>query len=67
MNKEELAATDNHKIYIVHQDDVTRKEMKEKMNMLSQAMRSRSAEDLKEAMKQVIPSYRNQDEVNKDI
>lgn len=64
MNKEALIATSNHKIFIERQDSISEKEMEEKLNILIKALETKSYSDMIAAMKQVVPTYKDPDEVN---
>lgn len=64
MNSEELIATPNHKIFIEHQDIISQSEINEKLMILTKALNSKSITEIKKAMKQVIPTYKDPEEVN---
>ena len=64
MNSEELIATPNHKIYIEHQKSISQKELKKKLKILKGALKTESFSEIKKAMKQVIPTYKDPEEVN---
>lgn len=61
---EELIATKNHKIYIEHQSDISMKDIEKKLRVLRKALRSKSKNNIKKAMKQVIETYKDPHEVN---
>ena len=61
---EELIATKNHKIYIERQSDISIRDIEKKLRILRKALRSRSKNNIKKAMKQVIETYKDPQEVN---
>ena len=64
MNKEALIATSNHKIFIEKQDSISEKEIEEKLKILTQALVTKSYSYIVAAMKQVVPTYKDPEEVN---
>lgn len=64
MNSEELIATPNHKIYIEHQNNISEREIKKKLKILTKALKTKSYVKIKKAMKQVISTYKDPEEVN---
>ncbi len=64
MNSEELIATPNHKIFIEQQNGISQSEIEEKLEILLKAVESGSSEGIKEAMKTVVPTYREPNEYN---
>jgi len=64
MNSEELIATKNHKIYIEHQNNISEREIKKKLKVLKKALKTKSYSRIKIAMKQVVPTYKDPEEVN---
>ncbi len=64
MNKEALIATSNHKIFIEQQEDISENEIEEKLNILTQALKTKSYSNMIAAMKQVVPTYKDPEEVN---
>jgi len=64
MNNEELIATQNHKIYIEHQKNISKKEIDKKLKILNKALKTKSYTKIKKAMKQVVPTYKDPEEVN---
>jgi FlaA1/EpsC-like NDP-sugar epimerase len=61
---EELIATKNHKIYIERQSDISSRDIEKKLRILRKALRSKSKNNIKKAMKQVIETYKDPQEVN---
>ena len=61
---EELIATKNHKIYIERQSDISIRDIEKKLRILRKALRSWSKNNIKNAMKQVIETYKDPQEVN---
>ena len=59
MNSEKLIATANHKIFIEHQDTISRQEIKEKIKILENALKTKSKIKIKQAMKQVVNTYKD--------
>ncbi len=64
INNNELIATKNQKIFIEHQSDISKEEIQEKLKILAAALRSKSPQEIKAAMKKVIPNYMDPKEVN---
>jgi len=64
IKSKELIATPNHKIYIEHQNKISQKELKKNLKILTRALKTKSSDKIKEAMKQVVPTYKDPDEVN---
>lgn len=67
MNNDELIATQNHKIFIEQQNNISKEEINEKLNILSKAVRTKSAAEINNAMKLVVPNYKDPEEVNGTI
>ncbi|MGF7144319.1 FlaA1/EpsC-like NDP-sugar epimerase [Anaerotaenia torta] len=65
ISSEELIATKNHKIFIDRQDNISIHDVKEMLRILSQALETQSCTEIRKAIKQVVPSYREPEEVNK--
>lgn len=64
MNNEELIATKNHKIFIEHQINIPARIIKKDMKLLKKALGMEDLNKIKEAMKQVVPTYKDPEEVN---
>jgi FlaA1/EpsC-like NDP-sugar epimerase len=64
MMSEELEATLNRKIFIERQKEISPVELHEKLGVLQRALEYGSEVDIKKAMKTVIPTYLEPDEVN---
>lgn len=64
LNSEELIATINHKIFIERQKSISRREIKRKIKLLTKALDSQSVTEIKKTMKQVVPTFRDPEEVN---
>ncbi len=64
MNSGELIETLNQKIYIERQKNISRKEIKKKIKILNRALESKSLPEIKNAMKKVVTTYRDPEEVN---
>ncbi len=60
----DLIATANNKIFIEIQRDITKEEIVEGLNLLDRALRSKSPSDIKNALKVLVPSYKDPKEVN---
>jgi FlaA1/EpsC-like NDP-sugar epimerase len=67
MNNEELIATQNNKIFIEHQNKISKKEINKKMKILKKALRTKSSEQIYKAMKMIVPNYKDPKEVNSII
>lgn len=66
MSSEELIATPNQKIYIERQKNISNKEIKKKIKILNHALDTKSLPEIKNAMKKVVPTYRDPEEVNRE-
>jgi len=64
MISEELIATPNHKIFIERQKEVSPVELHDKLNILLRALDTGTDSTLKRALKMVVPTYRDPEEVN---
>jgi len=60
----ELITTANHKIYIEHKEDISIEEIQEKLKFLEKALENGDRSFIKEALKQVVPGFRDPEEVN---
>jgi FlaA1/EpsC-like NDP-sugar epimerase len=67
MNNDELIATQNHKIFIEHQDNISKKDINKKLKILSKALKTKSYTKINYAMKKVVPNYKDPDEVNSNV
>lgn len=63
-NMKELIGTQNQKIFIERQNDITKEELQECLKILTNALKSKDCIKIKNAMKQVVPTYKDPDEVN---
>ena len=61
---ERLTKTDNEKIFIEKDTPVSLEELNEKLDILQKAMALRSNKITKAALKEVVPTYVNGDEIN---
>lgn len=64
INSDELISTDNQKIYIELQESISRQEISQMLEVLTEALETRSMSDIKKAMKQVVTTYKDPEEVN---
>jgi FlaA1/EpsC-like NDP-sugar epimerase len=64
MNNKDLIATSNQKIYIEQQENISPKEIKKKLKLLTKALETKSTVKMKKALKQAVPTYRDPEEVN---
>ena len=64
IKNEELIATPNHKIYIEYQNSISQKELKKSIKILTKALKTRSYSEIINAMKKVVPTYKDPEEVN---
>jgi FlaA1/EpsC-like NDP-sugar epimerase len=62
MNSNELTATTNNKIYIERQEGISKKELEEKLDILKRSIDTKSSVKVKEAMRLVVPTYREPQE-----
>lgn len=70
IKSENLTKTDNDMIFIEHDTPFTRDEMKQKLQILTDAVQAvengGSIETVKKALMQVVPTYHNPDEINRN-
>ena len=64
MNSKELIATQNHKIYIERQDNISQEEINRFLSILSSALKTKDCLEMKSAIKSVVPTYKDPEEVN---
>jgi FlaA1/EpsC-like NDP-sugar epimerase len=64
MNEGELIKTANHKIYIEQQEDIKMEDIKKKLEILSNVLTTHDKEKIKEAIREVTPTFKIED---KDI
>ncbi len=63
---EELDKTENNMIFVERDKGLTRAEVAEKLTLLEEAVQNGTPDFVKRAMKKVIPTYHDADEVNKN-
>lgn len=61
---EELDKTDNSMIFVERDQPLSREEIIEKLKVLHQAVETENNDIVREALKQVVPTYKTPDEVN---
>ncbi len=66
MKTEELDKTDNEKIFIERERKIPREELLEKLKIVDRALLTRDNNAIRQAMMEVVPTYRNADVVNRD-
>lgn len=59
-----LMKTTSSKIFIERQQEISQEEMDEKLDILHKALQAGGRENIRLAMKQVVPTYRDPEEVN---
>lgn len=64
MDSGNLIATANHKIFIEQQNEIPRIEMSNKIKQLEDTLNKNSPEDIKNILKQVVPTYQDAKKVN---
>ncbi len=65
MRSEELAVTDNHKIFIEHQKaPITLLELRDKLRELDSVLATDSKEKIVATMKRLVPTYKSPEEIN---
>lgn len=67
MKSEELIATSNHKIFIERQKEISSEEINNKLEILQNALLTKSNSSIKSALKEVVPTYCNPEELNQGI
>lgn len=67
IDSKELIATKNHKIYIENKENITLLEIKSKLKLLEKALEADESESIMEVLKQIVPTYKNPEEVNQSI
>ena len=61
---EELDKTDNRMIFVERDKPLSRKKIEEKLEILRTALAQEDDESVRSAMKQVVPTYRDPEEIN---
>lgn len=64
MKSDGLMKTTSSKIFIERQQEISQGEMDEKLDILHKALQAGGRENIRLAMKQVVPTYRDPEEVN---
>ena len=64
---ENLGKTENEKIFTEKDAALTDEEIEEKLNLLKNAIDTQSNRKVKKALKEVVPTYRDPDEVNEAV
>ena len=65
MRSEDLAVTENHKIFIEHQKEpLTLTDLKEKLRELDAVLATDSKEKIVATMKRLVPTYKSPEEIN---
>ena len=67
MKSDGLMKTTSSKIFIERQQEISQEEMDHKLQILSEALKKGGRENVRQAMKQVVPTYRDPDEVNREV
>ncbi len=66
INHEKLAATGNQKIFIDHEETIEQEIIIKKLQLLEDALETNSKEEIKAVLKEIVPTYRDPDEVNQE-
>lgn len=64
MKSDGLMKTTSSKIFIERQQEISQEEVDEKLDILHKALQAGGRENIRLAMKQVVPTYRDPEEVN---
>lgn len=64
MKSDGLMKTTSSKIFIERQQEISQEEIDEKLDILHKALQAGGRENIRLAMKQVVPTYRDPEEVN---
>ena len=64
---EELEKTDNDMIFIEREDSVTMDELEKKLSILRTACDADEDDDVREALRRVVPTFRRPEEVNREV
>ena len=64
MKSDGLMKTTSSKIFIERQQEISQEEMDEKLDILHKALQAGGRENIRLVMKQVVPTYRDPEEVN---
>ncbi len=67
VKSEKLGTTENEKIFIEEDTPLTQAEIEEKLNMLRAALETESNREVKRALKEAVPTYRNPEEINQIV
>ena len=67
MKSDGLMKTTSSKIFIERQTEISQTEMNHKLEILHEALEQGGREAVRLAMKQVVPTFRDPDEVNREV
>lgn len=67
MKSEGLTKTTSNKIFIEKQQEISQEELNGKLAVLKEALEKGGRENVRQAMKQVVPTYKDPDEVNREV
>ena len=66
MKSDGLIKTTSSKIFIERQQEISQQEMDQKLEILRQALQRGDRESIRRAMKRVVPTFRDPEEVNRE-
>ena len=66
MKSDGLIKTTSSKIFIERQQEISQQEMNQKLEILRQALQRGDRESIRRAMKRVVPTFRDPEEVNRE-
>lgn len=64
ISSKELIATANHKIYIEHKENIFQAEIQSSLKLLKEALELDDRQYIKDVLKNIVPTYKNPEEVN---
>ena len=67
MNSQTLTKTDNDLIFIEKDTPLSKEEIDEKLEVLRNAIESEDDNDAREALRNVVPTFRRPEEINQGV
>ena len=67
INSQTLTKTDNDLIFIEKDTPLSKEEIDEKLEVLRNAIESEDDNDAREALRNVVPTFRRPEEINKQV
>ena len=65
INSDKLEKTDNDKIFVEHRKSISRAQLEEKLAILRRSLETQDSREIRKAIMQVVPTFKDADEVNR--